>query len=625
MSGKNEAAVKVPKKPEEIRERSAMIRSIVCRMLCIAVFVCALIVTWSTAWQVSSHLLDSDTSSEMVLAEKLAREGGIVSSSWIYSTELEVLNIQIVYSLLFHLTNDWSMVRFLGIIVLHCLMLGAYGYMARQTRMRMNAFLLTAAAMILPYSVPYGRIVLYHTYYIAYVIVAMWLVGLYFSSMRKIHDWRDRKRAGEKIETKSTLLMILPAALLMIISFVSGLGGMRMLMISAAPLVLAACLWAMTGENGSDEPRPFRLPLALAVGAAAFCAAGYFVNTHVLANIYKFADFSEQVVTLASVSRVETILRGLLAAVGFQETLSLFTVHGLLSIGAAVMLLMGAILSLHVIRHTKDPYARFVQIYMLMGLLVVTCVFVLLDSLAWEHTLYYLPLIFWIVPALGKTEIECPPENYRPKVRPAETEEKKVVKHGKLPAILFPGSTGAPTRMGRLLGLGDRPLTAHGLMALLCCCVLIGNGFFYAGFFKDPASMGTEVVYSGLRYTDPFTVEGLQPLADYLKNEGYTLCYAEYWQASVLTELTDGQVKNVPIKVGGRRKAVEYENWLVDSNLWKPENLTQEKACIIAGVEMITSLEGEDKIMKNAAARESFGEYTVYELTDPTTIAVYLD
>ncbi len=293
---KNRAAVKCERNPEEIRERNAMIRGMVCRILCIAIFITTLIVTWTTAWQVSTHLLDSDASSELVLAEKLSREGGIVSSTWIYSTELEVLNIQIIYSLLFHLTSDWSMVRFLGTVILHCLMLGAYAYLARQTRMKTNAFLLTASAMLMPFSVPYGRIVLYHTLYIAYVITTMWIVGLYLSSLRKIHALRGRKPGGEKIRARDALLTMLPVALLALAAFVSGLGGMRMLMLSAAPLAAASLLWAMTGENGTDEPRPFLLSVGLALGAAVCCAAGYFVNSSVLAKTYQFVNYGSQTI-----------------------------------------------------------------------------------------------------------------------------------------------------------------------------------------------------------------------------------------------------------------------------------------------------------------------------------------
>ena len=47
-------------------------------------------------WQYGAQWLDSDDSAEMILAELLSREGGILSKNWYYSTELRVLNTQLV-------------------------------------------------------------------------------------------------------------------------------------------------------------------------------------------------------------------------------------------------------------------------------------------------------------------------------------------------------------------------------------------------------------------------------------------------------------------------------------------------------------------------------------------------
>ena len=59
---------------------------VVKRILCVALLIFSLVMTFRTAWVVSTTLMDSDTSSELVLGEKLAREGGIMSTSWNYST-----------------------------------------------------------------------------------------------------------------------------------------------------------------------------------------------------------------------------------------------------------------------------------------------------------------------------------------------------------------------------------------------------------------------------------------------------------------------------------------------------------------------------------------------------------
>ena len=62
------------------------------RILCVLLLLISLVMTFRTAWKVSTTLIDSDTSSELILGEKLSREGGIMSDSWVYSTELQVVD-----------------------------------------------------------------------------------------------------------------------------------------------------------------------------------------------------------------------------------------------------------------------------------------------------------------------------------------------------------------------------------------------------------------------------------------------------------------------------------------------------------------------------------------------------
>ena len=63
-------------------------------------------------------LLSSDMSSELVLANLLSKENALLSNKWIYSTELRVVNTQVVYSILFHFFSDWSLVRALGNLIM---------------------------------------------------------------------------------------------------------------------------------------------------------------------------------------------------------------------------------------------------------------------------------------------------------------------------------------------------------------------------------------------------------------------------------------------------------------------------------------------------------------------------
>ena len=86
-------------------------------------------------WQYGAQWLDSDDSAEMILAELLSREGGILSKNWYYSTELRVLNTQLVMAPLFCLFSDWRVVRTVGTGVLLVILLFSYLFLCRSVKL----------------------------------------------------------------------------------------------------------------------------------------------------------------------------------------------------------------------------------------------------------------------------------------------------------------------------------------------------------------------------------------------------------------------------------------------------------------------------------------------------------
>ena len=92
------------------------------RMMPVLILIMAVAFSWFTAWFATQNLLDSDASSEMVLANLLARQNRIVSADWFYSNELRALQTQLVYAPLFKIFANWHLVRFLGVVVLQTIL-----------------------------------------------------------------------------------------------------------------------------------------------------------------------------------------------------------------------------------------------------------------------------------------------------------------------------------------------------------------------------------------------------------------------------------------------------------------------------------------------------------------------
>ncbi|MBQ8074242.1 MAG: hypothetical protein IJ231_10820 [Clostridia bacterium] len=564
-----------------------MIRPAVKRALCVLLLLFSLILTFRTAWIVSTTLMDSDTSSELILGEKLAREGGIMSTSWVYSTELQVIDCQIIYSLLFRVCSDWSLVRFWGSVLMDLMMLGTFAYLARQARIPFNRFCLGGAALMLPFSIPYGRIILFHNYYSFQVSFSFLIVGLYLGAVR---------RAGNGGWKRWPFWTV--SACLALTAFATGLGGIRHLMICVVPLVVTAALHAVFSEKKEENRLTAELPgLLLALVPLVFAGAGYLINLHVLANQYAYTDFSVQTISMGTFADLRTVLYSTFVDLGFQDYQTLFSMPGLLGICGVAAWIVSLFLAVHTIRHGAEPMARFLQLFWLMVQLIMTCVFIFLSGAELLHLLYLLPIVVWIIPALASADAR-PAYGVAPAAeKPFRREKKK----------------GAP---GRLLS-GDAPLSAHGLLGILASLLLVANGLFYTGFFQNPKSLPVE--YTGLQYNDTATVQGLQPVADYLRENGFTLMYGSYWDAAVVTELSDGAVKSVPVETGTHKHPIKYMKWLSDMNLRDPAYAAQQKVALLANMELGYAIEGFDEL--GAVEVTSIGGYTIFELTNPGALA----
>ncbi|MBQ9211017.1 MAG: hypothetical protein IJ153_04890 [Clostridia bacterium] len=555
------------------------------RVLCLLLLLCAVGVSIWTTYVVSGNLFDSDTSSELILGEKLAREGGILSSSWYYSTELQVIDCQIVYALLFHLTSSWFLVRFWGAVIMQMMMLGAFGFLARQARIPFNRFCIAGAALLLPFSVPYGRIVLYHNYYSFYMIIACLTVGAYLGFARRVHASREGKRWP----------LWAFAGGLCLVSFLAGLGGVRQLMVCTAPLLAASLLSALVGERGEQSRLRAAWPELVGALAAFACSGiGYLVNLSAFAGVYSYTDYTGQYVAWSGITKLDEIFRNLLITLGFHDQSRLFTLFGLLGVCGLLIWLIAVLLGFHTLRNTADPAARFLCVFMFMTQLVMTGVFMML-SLGEEYRmeLYFLPAAFWIIPALGKADLR--PDSGLP------PEERKQAK----------------TFRQRFFS-GDAPLSVHGLVAIIALALLLANGCYYAAFFRDPGSY-RDVTYNGLNYGDTDNVAGMRPIAEYLRENEYTMAYASYWDAAVITELTDGQVKSLPVEVGRRKHPIQYFDWLSDAKLRDPELIATKKAAVVANFDLATELGEENQY--GAVEVASFGGYTVFDLPNPAALA----
>ena len=185
---------------------------------------CAFLLVIYIIYHTSMNTLDSDASSELVLAKHLAQTGRLLSRDWFYSTELRVFNSQLIYAPLFMIFDSFRKVRFVGAIIMVGIMWLSYAYLSRQLKLKLNTFLVSSAILILPTSIAYARVTLYHSYYAPHISISFLIIGLFLSVC-------NQKGSSPVIHYAKIIGCS-------VICFLSSLGGIRQLLITILPLCL---------------------------------------------------------------------------------------------------------------------------------------------------------------------------------------------------------------------------------------------------------------------------------------------------------------------------------------------------------------------------------------------------
>ena len=433
-------------------------------------------------WRCGHTMVDSDMASEMVLADLLNREGGVLSRNWYYSTELRVFCQQLLFKLgLLVFPASWHAARMLAQGLLSALLAGSYLFFARGAGLWKSAPWAAGALLC-----PFGFWQLYHGVFGGFYFVHMTFVLVSFGLAVRLGRPAGRPRTA------------LTAAALALVSFAAGLNGVRLLMNLYVPLAAACCLLlvlrfvqAPLGPGWTALPQVRAFAAALVAGVCSL--AGYAVNSRVLAGSYFFQDQSGRSWTALSLTNLLTTWGDFLALFGYPAdrwqqgatgAVPLFSLSGLL--GAAGILLAGAVVVSLVWLLKQGGALPFA--HQLTGVTLAACL--LVDGLAYAcmndmngiNGSYWLPVAPLAIAAVAATAENIPLR--RPALRRA---------------------------------------LAVCLAALVVC-----------------ASTGTTLRFVTAR---PHDRPGLVEVAGWLEEQGYTRGWATFWQANVITELTDGAIE----------------------------------------------------------------------------------
>lgn len=441
------------------------------------------------------HNLDSDISSEFVLAQLLNEEGrAFLTDSWYYSTELRIVSPVPVYQLALRLFSDWHVARTVSIAVLLCGVALSLVYLARGLGVSLTAALLCASALVLPITEYNAFTLVYGGFYTVCVMLTFVQLGLVLRM--------DKKRLREPL-------------LLALLGVYGGLNGVRMPMICVAPL-LAACVINLFMEmRRCNRLRDaLTLPsLPLAAGGVLLTLAtliGYAINTRVLSAAYDFAQYSETALCPLSVETFTDQLICLTSFFGYRNDAMLLSLEGVVSLLAFALPFFAAAAMILLLRMPLSARERlgalFIPIALVLGMVinVLTLINDHPEPLPYSVS-YYMPAALLMVFAL--------------------------------------------------FWVFDRFACKMKVLRVVPMLALVG--VFLAG-------------NTAYRRNDLHTYNTeLENIAEYLMDEGCVQGYATFWNANVLTEITDGEIDVYTVE---NWETGDFNEWLQrkDHEDWAP-------------------------------------------------------
>lgn len=509
------------------------------RALPYIVLACAFVLSVGMYALYGGHNLNSDLSSDIVFADLLNEEGKLITDSWYYSTELRIVSAVPFYQLGMLIFDSWHAARTFAVALMLALTAAAIVFLGCQAGMPLTG-VYGAAALMLPVSYTSMFLFTYGGCYTVYIMMVCLILGLLISL----------KKPGKRM---------LRLALMVLISFWGGLNGVRLLMICAAPLLLAVVLeWYLSMRSCRSIRQTLRGEAAVYVwGALAACAAifaGYFVNVGFIGKHYEFMNFSAIENLGLQPREVLKQMQYVLEYFGFRTKGHIMSLGGLASLAALGLAALAVISVARMIleRKTMTGAQRLVLWFALMAV----CVGVVLNMLT-GMSVY--------------------------------TERNSV-------AYYLPGTLLLVVMM--FFYIGEKPDCLPVLKHVFMLALTAVFSFQSFAYYFTEYNRGTA---------------DYEQTAQWLTDNGYTQGYATFWNANVLTEASDGEIE-VYSFVDWNSK--DLYRWLQKTEHFERE--PQGKVFVL-----VAHNEGRPSIGReeNLAAETSQGRIYIYESAEAAMAA----
>lgn len=328
--------------------------------------------------------MESDFSSELVLAKLLALEKKIITTSWFYSTELRVVNSNLVSMPLFLLTDNWHLVRILTMAIMELILFFGYYYLAKKLEIKHIPWI--ALMVIGATSNEYYKYVLLCSSYIPHIVIA-------FVSMGLIIDIFKNK------EKKNVIIKLI---LLLSLAYIGGLESTRLMSITYIPLVATSILYCFIKQSDNLKEGKFNFKdetiqlIVLSILGFIFSFAGAATNAFVLPKLGYSYKLDTAIINYTDINyaQLADTLSGWLKVFGYQsQDLEVLTFWQIIIKPLFVILFIMVVWStIDIIKHNEkyNKYEYFIALFMVVGAIILTLLFTF--TTAWYRNRYLLPI-----------------------------------------------------------------------------------------------------------------------------------------------------------------------------------------------------------------------------------------
>ena len=430
-------------------------------------------------------ILDADEASELVLAKLLSEEGSLLSKRWLYGNELRILDVQIINSLLFRVTDNWHVVRFMSCTIHLLLLLGMYFILCKAAGM---TDLYSCSALI--FAVPFSETYFLYALIGSYIPHFLFSFGIWAVLFRYIElkERRKNRKINAVTFSENWRIITLPLVAVLIAVF-AGLQGARQFQALCLPLAITIVALALFSAREESLIKSSYFPyMGLLAAFSVVEAISYFVGNKVLHNIYTYYKWDDVRFTYFNYERLPELINGWVGNHGYQDGF-VFSSIIIRNLAAAIWIVMTVVSAGYGIGHfihiQKDERAdRTMALkYFLL-------------------TVYYVAAAVVYILFYTFTNIQSS-ERYSLQILIMS-----------IPMICFFIKT---VRWNR----------AFKALVLLCTCGTIAVG--------------------GLNYLKNWRAEDRNAeywaISDALSAENYSKGFATFWNGNILTEISNGQVE----------------------------------------------------------------------------------